>query len=261
LHEVSAVSSRLCPNCANSIAEDAAHCPYCKAEVDTAPSPEWLIRDERPRETQPPRREKTTMPKIILIAGIVLCVIAAALLGTGILGKDESADTRRLLAEKVQELQVKEEHVKAVEAELAKVRQEAAESVKEAEALKARLQESRKEQAAAGQRLSGGNREPERRSARQAQVEPRSEPRPVERAPAPSRPARRPAEPGVYETTRATEVHEQPVESSRVISRVGKGTRINVVRADGDWLEVMSRRGNPPGFILRDDTMYVAQSN
>jgi hypothetical protein len=261
LHEVSAVSSRLCPNCANSIAEDAAHCPYCKAEVDTAPSPEWLIRDERSRETQPPRREKTTMPKIMLIAGIVLCIIAAALLGTGVLGKDESADTRRLLAEKVQELQVKEEHVKAVEAELAKVREEAAESVKEAEALKARLQESRKEQAAAGQRLSGGNREPERRSARQAQVEPRSEPRPVERTPAPSRPARRPAEPGVYETTRATEVHEQPVESSRVISRIGKGTRINVVRSDGDWLEVMSRRGNPPGFILRDDTMYVAQSN
>jgi hypothetical protein len=46
-----------------------------------------------------------------------------------------------------------------------------------------------------------------------------------------------------------------------VISRIGKGTRINVVRSDGDWLEVMSRRGNPPGFILRDDTMYVAQSN
>ena len=261
MHEVSAVSSRLCPNCANSIAEDAAHCPYCKAEVDTAPSPEWLIRDERPRETQPPRREKTTMPKIMLIAGIVLCIIAAALLGTGVLGKDESADTRRLLAEKVQELQVKEEHVKAVEAELAKVRQEAAESVKEAEALKARLEEGRKEQAAAGQRLGGVNREPERRSARQAQAEPRSEPRPVERAPAPSRPARRPAEPGIYETTRATEVHEQPVESSRVISRIGKGTRINVVRSDGDWLEVMSRRGNPPGFILRDDTMYVAQSN
>lgn len=256
---VRAVSSRLCPHCANSIAEDAAHCPYCKAEVETAPSPEWLIRDERPRETKPPLREKTTMPKIMLIAGIVLCAIAAALLGTGILARDESGDTRRLLAEKVQELQVKEEHVKAVEAELAKVRQEAAESVKEAEALKARLEESRKEQAA-GQRLSGVNREPERRSARPAKVEPRSEPRPVERTPAPSRPARRPAEPGVYETTRATEVHEQPVESSRVISRIGKGTRINVVRADGDWLEVVSRRGNPPGFILRDDTMYVAQS-
>ena len=100
LHEVSAVSSRLCPHCANSIAEDSAHCPYCKAEVDTAPSPEWLIRDERPREMKPSRREKTTMPKIMLIAGIVLCVIAVALLGTGILGRVESGDTLRLLAEK-----------------------------------------------------------------------------------------------------------------------------------------------------------------
>jgi len=261
LFGVSADSSRLCPHCANSIAEDAEYCPYCKAEVGAAPSPEWLIRDERPRQTKPPLREKTTMPKIMLIAGIVLCVIAAALLGTGILGRDESADTRRLLTEKVKELQVKEEQVKAVEAELAKVRQEAVASIKEAEALKTRLEESRKEPAAAEKRLSGVNREPERRSARQAQAEPRSEPRPVERAPAPSRTARRPAEPGVYETTRATEVHEQPVQSSRVISRVGKGTRINVVRSDGDWLEVVSRRGNPPGFIPRDDTMYVTASN
>ena len=254
LHSVSAAPSRLCPHCANSIAEDAPQCPYCKADVGTAPAPEWLIRNERPQQTKLPSRDKTNMPKITLIAGIILCVIAVALLGTGLLGRDESGDTRRLLDEKLKELQVKDEQVKAVEAELGKVRQEA-------EALKARLEESQKDHAAAQQRLSGANRELERRSARRAQVEPKSAPRPVERAPAPSRSARRPADPGVYETTRATEVHEQPGESSRVISRIGRGTRVNVVRSDGDWLEVVSKRGNPPGFILRDDTMFVGASN
>jgi hypothetical protein len=253
LHSASAAPSRLCPHCANSIAEDAAQCPYCKADLETAPAPDWLIRDERPQQTKPPSGDKTNMPKITLIAGIALCVIAAALLGTGLLARDESGDTGRLLDEKVKELQIKEEQVKAVEAALGKVRQEA-------EALKVRLEESQKEHAAAEQRLSGVNRELERRGARRVQVEPKSEPRPVERAPAPSHAARRPAEPGVYETTRATEVHEQPGESSRVISRIGRGTRVNVVRSDGDWLEVVSKRGNPPGFILRDDTMFVGAS-
>lgn len=254
MRSVSLAPSRLCPHCANSIAEDAAQCPYCKAELGPAPAPEWLIRNERPQEMKLHSEDKASMPKITLIAGIILCAIAVALLGTGLLGRDESGDTRRLLAEKVKELQIKEEQIKAVEAELVKVRQET-------EALKARLEESEKEHAAAEQRLSGINRELQRRSARPAQVEPRSEPRPVERAPAPSRSARRAAEPGVYETTRATEVHEQPGESSPVISRISRGTRVNVVRSDGDWLEVISKRGNPPGFILRDDTMLVGASN
>jgi len=251
------VASRLCSHCANSIAEDAAHCTYCKADVGTAPTPQWLIRDQRPQETRVQARDKTMTPKIMLIAGIVLCVVAATLLGAGILGRSESGDARRLLGEKVKELQIKEEHIKAVEAELTKMRQQAAESLKEAEALKVRLAESQKVQVAAEQRLSDVNRELERRGARRAQVEPRNGARAAERPPALSRAARRPAEPGVYETTKATEVHEQPAQASRVISRIGRGTRINVVRSDDNWLEVVSKRGNPPGFILRDDAMLV----
>jgi hypothetical protein len=228
-----------------------------------APAPEWLVRDDHSQgtKTAPLAKGKAMSPKIILIAGIVLCVLAAAMLGMGILGKAGSGDTSRLLDEKVKELLVKEEHAKAVEAELAKVREETAANVKDAVELKARLEESRKELAATEQRLSAANRELERLSARRAQVEPRSDPRPVDRAPAPSRAARRPAEPGVYETIRATAVHDQPAESSRVLSQVGRGTRVNVVRSNGDWLEVVSRRGNPPGFILRDDTMFVGASN
>jgi hypothetical protein len=254
--------TRLCPHCANSIAEDAVHCPYCKADVGAEAAPEWLIRDERSGRPRPvPRDEKTSLPKIMLMAGIALCVFAAALFATGVIGKGESGATRGLLDQKIKELQAKDERLKVVEAELAKARQEADASAKEGDTLKARLEDSQKARAAADARLSAVNRELERRSARRAQAEPKSDPRSPERVPDPTRPVRRSVDPGLYETTRATEVHEQPAASSRVISRIGRGTRINVVRSEGDWLEVVSRRGNPSGFILRDDTMFVTVSN
>ena len=257
---VTTAASRLCPHCANSIAEDAAQCPYCKADLGLAPSPEWLIRDESPFGTRPPTREKTMAPRVVIIAAIVLCVIAAALFGMGIFGNIDSSGTRGLLEQKTKELHIKDEQIKAVEAELNKVRMEAADIGKEAVRLKAQLEERQKELAASEQRLSDAKRKAERASTRRAQVEPRSEPSPVARPPAPAPTTPRPAQPGVYETLRATQVHEQPVQSSRVITQIGGGTRINVVRSDGEWLEVVSKRGNPPGFILRDHTRYVGAS-
>jgi hypothetical protein len=258
---VSTVASRLCPHCANSITEDAAQCPYCQAEVEPAPSPEWLIRDEGPFETRPWIREKAVAPKVVLITGIVLCVLAAALFGLGILGNTYSSATRGLLDQKTKELQAKEEHIKAIESELNKVRLENADITKEAVALKARVEGRQKELAASEQRLSAAKREMERASTRRAPVEPRSNSGRVERTAAPAPPTQRPTQPGVYETLRATEVHARPVQSSRVITRIGGGTRINVVRGEGDWLEVVSKRGNPPGFILRDHAKSVSTSN
>jgi hypothetical protein len=38
-----------------------------------------------------------------------------------------------------------------------------------------------------------------------------------------------------------------------VISKIESGTRINVVGSTGGWLEVRSRRGNPPGYVRADD--------
>jgi hypothetical protein len=258
---VSAAASRLCPHCANSIAQDAPQCPYCKADLGPAPSPEWLIRDEGPFETRPRIREKTAAPKVVLIAGIVLCLLAAALFGMGILGDIDSSATRGLLEQKTKELQAREEQIKAMEADLNKVRLENADITKEAVALKARLEERQRELAASEQRLNAAKRETQRASTRRAAAEPRSDPRPVERRAAPPASAQRPMQPGVYETVRATEVHEQPLQSSRVLTRVGSGTRINVVRGEGEWLEIVSKRGNPPGFILRADAKSVSTSN
>ena len=69
------------------------------------------------------------------------------------------------------------------------------------------------------------------------------------------------AHPGTYETVRNTPVHEDPSASSGVIATIPVGVRVNVVGSTGDWLEVHSRRGNPPGFIRRGDAVFLDTPN
>ena len=45
-----------------------------------------------------------------------------------------------------------------------------------------------------------------------------------------------------------------------MIANIPGGTRLDVVNAKGDWLEVHSRRGNPPGFIRREDATLVEKT-
>ena len=84
-------------------------------------------------------------------------------------------------------------------------------------------------------------------------------PMPPASAARPSAPgvASRAAEAGVYETVRATTVFEQPSASSRNVASIPSGTRVNVVSSTGNWLEVHSKSGNPPGFIRRGDAVFV----
>ena len=79
--------------------------------------------------------------------------------------------------------------------------------------------------------------------------------------PAPSSASQRGADPGIYEVLRATTVFEGPSGSSRVLANIPAGTRVSVVNSNGDWLEVHSKSGNPPGFIRRDDATFVGKSN
>ena len=58
---------------------------------------------------------------------------------------------------------------------------------------------------------------------------------------------------GLYETVRATDVFEAPSKSSKILAHIGAGIRVNVRGGNGDWLEVYSKQGNPPGFIWRED--------
>jgi uncharacterized protein YraI len=55
--------------------------------------------------------------------------------------------------------------------------------------------------------------------------------------------------PGAYITTGEVNLREGPGTKYKVLHRIPKDTRINVVRIDGDWLRVESKKGNPPGYI------------
>ena len=57
---------------------------------------------------------------------------------------------------------------------------------------------------------------------------------------------------GSYKVRRLTFVYSQPKEDSRVVSTIRPGTKVHVVDVEGDWLEIRSKHGRPPGFIKRD---------
>jgi hypothetical protein len=56
-------------------------------------------------------------------------------------------------------------------------------------------------------------------------------------------------------------VFAEPSSSSRVVSNIDSGIRVNVVASNAEWLEVRSRFGNPPGFIRRGDTRPVGRAD
>jgi N-acetylmuramoyl-L-alanine amidase len=57
-----------------------------------------------------------------------------------------------------------------------------------------------------------------------------------------------PAE-GSYITIADAYVREGAGLRYKAVAKVEKGTKLNVVGEQGDWLKVQSRRGNPPGYI------------
>ena len=129
--------------------------------------------------------------------------------------------------------------------------------------LKTRLEESQKTLASTQQKLTRTARETERLAQSKAASTTKTPPRAAEPSATASRSgsARNAAELGVYQTLRATSVYEEPSASSRVVSQITKGTRVNVVRSLGDWLEVRSRRDNPSGFVRRDDVTFLTKAN
>src|SRR5262245_41519274 len=151
--------------------------------------------------------------------------------------------------------------IQSQEAQLAQARQQLNENSNHLTAMKTKLEESQKEFSGLQRRLGVATREvdrldasrsvPVRRTASRALGTAASVPAPVAR--------RRTGEPGVYETTRETSVYENPSSASRVISQISRGTRINVVSYSGDWLEVRSKHGNPPGYVRSDDARLIGE--
>jgi uncharacterized coiled-coil protein SlyX len=254
------IRTKLCSHCANSIAEDALKCPYCKADLSSAADPQWPTREA---DTLEPRlgskKHKISIAsKAILVAGLLVFGVGVFLIG----GQRQRSESQSLLEEKLAQLKDKEQKIQSLEAELAQTRKELAQNSTQLVQLKNKLEESQKNLASTQQKLTRTVRESERLAANKAAAT-KTAPRPTEPSPPASRSggARSVAELGVYQTIRPTSVYEEPSASSRVLSQINKGTRVNVVRSLGDWLEVRSKRDNPTGFVRRDDMTFVTKAN
>jgi hypothetical protein len=254
--------SRLCPQCANSIPEESANCPYCKATLAAHSSPEWSLRDRPSLETglASQARKRPFRTTFIWLAGMLVVALAAFFIG----GHIQRSQLLLSAQENIKGLQEKDQKIQVLEGQLARVRQDLNENTNQLAESKTKLQESQKDLSLTQQRLTSATREVDRLSAARSQGGTRTVSRPADPAPAPPPPpaaTRRAGDAGVFETTRATTVYEGPSPSSRVLSQISKGTRINVVGSAGDWLEVRSKRGNPPGYVRSDDARPVGKSN
>lgn len=310
--------TRLCPHCANSIAEDAVRCPYCKAEFGADLSPEWPERDDEVEldgewpeghdaalEARLSRPKRGSRSKVVVALSIALVALGLFLLRDKLesfMVGDQPGVSQAVLDRKIKalqeislkELQDKDQKIQLLEAQLAQARQPVAEnsdqlgalktkleksqkelsttqqrlnvvardrdeSSRQSAALRAKLEETQRELAIMQQRLNVATREASRAAAARSQATPAAAQAPVD--PPPPAPPRRAVEPGTYETIRPTTVHEDASASSRVIAQLGKGTKLTVVKSVGNWLEVRSRHGKPPGYIRVDDAMYVSSAN
>ncbi len=255
------IRTKLCSHCANSIAEDALKCPYCKADLTATADPQWPTREADTLEARlGSKKHKTSIAsKAILIAGLLVFGIGVFLIG----GQRQRSESQSLLEEKLGQLKDKDQKIQTLEAELAQARKELAQSSTQLVQLKSKLEESQKNLASTQQKLSRTARESERLAASKAASVTKTAPRPAEPSPPASRSggARSAAELGVYQTIRPTSVYEEPSASSRVLSQINKGTRVNVVRSLGDWLEVRSKGNNPTGFVRRDDMTFLTKAN
>ena len=256
----SSTQTRLCPNCANSIEEDATKCSFCKSDLSSHFIPQWLKRDEPTSEPSPvSRREKSAIaPNVLWMA--VIAVIASLAFLTGWYVQRSQVIAASQASSKA--LQARDQMIQSQEAQLAQTRQQLNENSSQLAEVKNKLEQSQKELAASQQRLTTVMREAERlRASRSVTAARASLPATRTSASLPTPVARRTSEPGVYETTRTASVHEGPSSAARVVSQINRGTRINVVRSSGDWLEVRSKHGNPPGYVRADDARLIARAN
>ena len=253
---------RLCPQCANSIAEDATDCRYCKADFSSQFAPKWLKRGEPSQEPRisSDNHKRSSIPSKFIWPAVMLGVALIAFLAGGTLQRNQQSLSSQA---NLKQLEAKEQMIQTQEAQLAQTRQQLNENSQQLAEMKTKLEGNQKELSLAQQRLSVAARQADRPNATRSPAARRtvsSAPGAAASLPQPVA-ARRTATPGAYETTRATSVHENPSSTSRVISQISTGTRINVVSSAGDWLEVRSKHGNPPGYVRADDARVIGGTN
>ena len=52
-----------------------------------------------------------------------------------------------------------------------------------------------------------------------------------------------------YTTTSDVKVRSGPGAQYKVVAEIKSGTKVNAVATDGEWLKIVSKQGNPPGYI------------
>ena len=250
---------RLCPYCANGIEDSATNCSYCKADFLMKFVPQWLKRDRpasEPSMGSDTHRMSLISSKFIWVAAMLVVALVAFFAG----GYTQRSQLLLSSDSNLKQLQAKDQIIQSQEAQLAQTRQRLNDQRAETET---RLEESRKELALAQERLKAATRRVDGLNASRSVNVSRTAARSPDTAASLPQPvaARRTTVPGAYETTRATSVYENPSSAARVISQIGPGTRINVVNSTGGWLEVRSKRGNPPGYVRSDDARLIGSVN
>jgi Bacterial SH3 domain len=283
------IQTRLCPHCANSIALDALNCPYCKEDLVLSIAPEWphrsedvegpnpaIVKERRTVELEKLAVEKdklTVKSKVILGSGLLVFALGVYLVG----GNRERSDLSPRLAEQAKAVQERDQKIQSLEAQLDQLRKDRQGSSSQIEEFKVKLaetqkdllstrrkfEESEKDLASTRRKLFEANREVDRLASSRVA----SGPRPAARTPEPlppqpaAPPSRRTAEAGTYETLRQTTVYEEPTSSARPVAQIGKGTEVTVVRSVGEWVEVRSKHGKPPGYIRSDEVRLLSRAN
>lgn len=258
----STAQTRLCPQCANSIAADAVDCPYCKTDVSSQFTPQWLKRDahsSQPR-TSPDNRKRFSIPaKFIWITAMLVVALNAFFAGR----YSQRSELALSSQANLKQLQGKDQIIQSQEGQLAQTRQQLNDTTNQLAEMKTKFEAGQKELSLTKQRVSAAAQQIDRSTASRSPVARRTASRATDTAGSfPQRAtARQTAAPGVYETTRATSLYENPSSAARIISQIGGGTRINVVSSAGGWLEVRSKRGNPPGYVRADDARVIGGAN
>ena len=54
---------------------------------------------------------------------------------------------------------------------------------------------------------------------------------------------------GAYKTIKDVDLRQGPGAKYPMVAKIPSGIRVNVVRAEGDWLRVKSKRGAKPGYL------------
>ena len=212
--------------------------------------------NHRNQESGPDNHKRFSIPaKFIWIAAMLVVAVNAFFAGR----YSQRSELALSSQANLKQLQGKDQMIQSQEGQLAQTRQQLNDTSNQLAAMKTKLEANQNELSLAKQRLSAAAQQTDRPTASRAPVARRTASRATDTAgslPAPA-PARQTAAPGVYETTRATSVYENPSSAARIISQIGGGTRINVVSSAGGWLEVRSKRGNPPGYVRADDARVI----